>query len=147
MASPFRFFRKYTGVMMVFLCALLMVAFGLGDIVGRYGGGGPGSDPTRGETAVSWDGGELTKGELDELLGRRQLLASVLAEIAQQGMITAAAEGVVDPRPLVQPLSLPTQEPLVREHVVLSKLYAETAADAGLVVSDETISDYLSDLG
>lgn len=148
MASPFRFFRKYTGVMLVILTVLLMVAFGLGDILGQYGSGDRGRGAGSDEVAVSWDGGDLTRGELSDLITKRQILVSFLRQILGTGMQAAMAQGAVDPQPSVQPLGiLYVPESNLRQHVVLTKLYADTAREAGIVVSDETIRDYLTDLG
>ncbi|MEM8865462.1 MAG: hypothetical protein AAGF31_07930 [Planctomycetota bacterium] len=146
--SPFDIFRKNTGLMMVILCALLMFAFVVADPLMQMAGSGRGSFVNANETAVSWDGGEMTEQELAQLVGRRQVLAAFLEQVLRIGYQTALLEGAVDPRPIVQPLSLPsTPEQGVEQDVVITKIYADAARDAGIVVSDETISQYLTDLG
>ncbi len=141
------FFRKHTPVMMVFLCGLLMIAFVVADPLMQMGQSFARGPSNAGEVAVSWEGGQLTKGELDSLVYRRQILAGFQQRLMQEGYRAALEEGVVDPQPLVRPLELPTDEDRIREDVVFTKLYADAAAKAGIVVGDETIRDFLRDVG
>ena len=146
MASPFRFFRKYTGLMMAFLCALLMLAFVVADPLMQAANSG--RQEGNSNVAVSWDGGKLTEGQLGSLVEQRQMLAAFQREVLLQGYLAAEKDGVVDPRPLVQPLDLPARfEENVEQNVVLTKIYADAARKAGFVVGDDTIRTYLRDLG
>lgn len=151
MASSFSFFRKHTGIMMVFLCGAAMLAFVVADPLLQYldsaGRGGSGG-VDGGAVAVSWDGGELTEDKLGSLVNRRQVLAGFLRQVEAVGYQAALAEGAVDPQRLVAPLELPaTYEQGVEQNVVNTHLFAEAAREAGIVVSDETIRDYLTDVG
>lgn len=151
MASSFSFFRKHTGIMMVFLCGAAMLAFVVADPLLQYldSAGRSGSGGVDGDTvAVSWDGGEMTEDKIGSLVNRRQVLARFLGTVAAVGRQAAEAEGAIDPQPLVAPLDLPyTYEQGVERNVVSTHIFAEAAREAGIVVSDETIRDYLTDVG
>lgn len=149
MASPFRFFRRYAGWTMAVLCALLMFAFVVADpLTQLLGAGGRGPSANAKEMAVSWNGGQLTERELGELVRHRQVLAAFQQQVAIMGYQSAAAAGAGDLPPRVQPLALAsTPEQGVERDVVRSKILADAARDAGMVVGDETIRDYLQGLG
>ena len=149
MASPFRHFRKYTGLMMALLGALLMFAFVVAEPLMQYMGsaaGGPSGGSN--EVVVTWDGGQFTDDELKGLVQRRQILSAFLQQVEQMGVVTAFQQGNVDPRPIVTRLRLPsTMEEGVERDVVNTRIFADAAREAGIVVSDATIRQYLTDLG
>jgi len=148
MASPFRHFRKYTGLMMALLGALLMFAFVVAEPLMQYMRGSGGGPAGSNKVAVSWNGGEFTDEQLGNLVQRRRVLATFLQQVEQMGYMTALKEGNLDPRPIVARLPLPsTLEQGVERDVVNTRIFANAARDAGIVVSDEAIRKYLTDLG
>ncbi|TWT90597.1 periplasmic folding chaperone [Pseudobythopirellula maris] len=150
MATPFTVFRKNTGLMMAILCALLMFSFVLADPLAQYAAGGrDGAGPDRSlEVVATWDGGRVTERQLSELVMHRRILALFQQRVLQIGYQSALAAGVQDPRLTIRPLDLPeSNEQGVERDVVQTKVFAERAAEAGMVVSNEMIVDYLRALG
>lgn len=148
--STFDYFRKHTGIMMAVLCALLMMAFVVADPLLQYlndaqGGGVRGQ---RKKVAVTWQGGQLTEGELGQLVAQRGLMMGFLRAVEQEGGYQANQAGVPDVPTRVAPLMLPVdRENGVERHVLQSHVFAEAAREAGMVISDQTIVDYLTALG
>lgn len=146
MASPFRVFRKYQKTLLVVAGVILMFVFVIGDSLVAYLGGSRGGSGAANEaraTAVSWDGGQLTNQELANLLMRRRMINAFLQRIEYAGMQSAIDAGI-EPRELhVQRLlSVPSER-----SVVATKLFAEAAREAGMMVSDDAIVRYLYELG
>ena len=77
MATPFTVFRKYSGIMMAFFGALLMLSFVVADPLMTWMSGGNGSGAPSGgkEVAVTWNGGKLTEQQLGQLVKHRRILA------------------------------------------------------------------------
>ncbi|MEN0111653.1 MAG: hypothetical protein AAF805_13110, partial [Planctomycetota bacterium] len=150
MATPLTTLSRYTGFLMVVLCALLMFAFVIGDPLMQYAGGGPGGGTGGGGTVATWDGGSVNERQLDEAVRHRNILAAFQQAVYDVGARSAQAAGI-DTRfdtLRVQPLDLPrSRERSVEQNVVQTKVFAERAADAGMVVSDEMIVDYLRAIG
>jgi hypothetical protein len=154
MATPFTVFRNYSGILMAALCAMLMVAFVVADPLMQYmggGGGGGGRSQAALERVVSWDGGSLNERQLADMVLHRRLLANFQQAVYELGARDAQASGVQDlsvESLRVKPLELPTSpEQGVERDVVFTKLVAERAQKAGMVVSDEAVLDYLRGLG
>lgn len=153
MATPFTVFRRYSGIMMAFFGALLMISFVVADplmnwMMGRNGSGAPSDAKT---VAVSWNGGQLTEQQLGTLVMHRRILTQFQGAVHDIGLRSAYEAGVSESElmtPRVQPLILPsTPEQGVERDVVVRKLVAEAATKSGMVVTNEMISDYLLNLG
>lgn len=149
--SSFDYFRKHTKVAVVALGALCMLAFVVADPLMQYlnevqAGG---SSSRRGEVAVSWKGGQLTEGQLSDLVYKRNILAGFLRAVEQEGQYMAIQAGVpANVPPRVQPLNLATDPSQgVEQDVLQISLFSDAAKKAGMAVSDATIRDYLSALG
>lgn len=150
MASPFRHFRKYTGLTMVVLTAFLMFAFVLIEPLMTYFGSGAGAGNRSGakEVAVTWDDGDLSEGELANLVNRRQIVANIHQGVFMLGYQSALQDGVADLPLRVAPLQLPaTMEQGIERNVVRTKIFADAARKLGMVVSNETVKEYLQALG
>ncbi len=153
MATPFTVFRRYSGVMMAFFGALLMISFVVADPLMNWMSGRNGSGPAGGgkEVAVSWNGGQLTEQQLSQLVMHRRILAQFQQAVYEIGTRSAYEAGVSEAELQnlrVQPLALPaTSEEGVERDVVITKLVAEAASKSGMVVTNEMISDYLLNLG
>lgn len=152
MASPFRVFRKYQKTVLVVAGVILMFVFVIGDaLVGYLGGsrGRSGNSPRDANAvAVRWDGGSVTNAELENLVVRRRITNAFLEQVEGLGAQAAYLAGV-PPRDLrVQILRGPeTAEQGVEQSVVQSRLFADAARKAGMHVSDDTVVQYLDDLG
>ncbi|QDT68335.1 periplasmic folding chaperone [Planctomycetes bacterium MalM25] len=150
MATPLTALSKYTGVFMAVLCAVLMFTFVLGDSISNMMGGGPGGSTGGGDTVAIWDGGQINERQLADAVIHRNILAQFQQSVEQAGALAARDAGV-DLEYLqrsVQPLQLPrTREQGVERSVVTTKIFAQKAREAGMVVSDEMIISYLRALG
>lgn len=149
MATPFTVFRRYTGPAMAVLCGFLMIAFVVADPLMQYVGSGAGGGNARaGETVAVWRGGEINERQLAEAVFHRRLLAEFQRQVLGMGQISANEAGVGDLPLRVQPMYLPsTAEEGVENDVVRTKVFAEKAEEAGMVVSDQMVSEYLHALG
>lgn len=145
--TSFDYFRRNTGLM-VFIFGLAILSFVIADPLLQMTQSGGGRMQGGGDVAVSWDGGQFTEEQLGMLIGQRQVLMGFLRQVQAVGRQTAVMEGQVEPQPLVEPIVLPTEyDQGVEEDVVRRRIAADAAREAGMVVSDETIRDYLRDLG
>ncbi len=152
MASPFRVFRKYQKALLAVAGVVLMFVFVVGDSLFSYLGtdrtAAAGEDHEADATAVHWDGGKLTNRELSELVTRRQILNKFLRDVEIEGMRPSAVAGVDPPELRVQRLlAAETPQQQVESSVVKTKLFAEAASDSGMKISDDTLVQYLYELG
>ncbi len=152
MASPFRIFRKYQKTLLVAAGVVLMFVFVIGDaLVGYLGGsraGGGERAHDAAAVAVRWDGGSLTNAELYDLTMRRRIVNAFIQQVEAAGR-SGAVEAGVEPRQLrVGPILGPeTPQQGVERSVVQTRLFADAARQAGMHVSDDTIVQYLDELG
>src|SRR4051812_9536066 len=152
MASPFRAFRKHQKTLMAIAGVICMFVFVVGDSLFSYFGGGRNAqandDHDAKAIAVHWDGGKLSNRELRDLVSRRNILNKFLQGVEMAGQRPSAEAGVDAPDLHVQRLLAPdTPQQQVELSVVHTKLLAEAARDAGMKVSDDTLLQYLSELG
>ena len=124
MVGSFEFFRKYQRSLLVFVAILAMLAFFVLPPFLQMGDSAASQDPL----AVTWNGGELREGGLERTVAMRSLVNRFLME--------SAAAGGRDPSRM--PL-LPEGE----EQTVQTTLLAQDAKANGIVVSDQSINDFL----
>ena len=124
MVGSFEIFRKYQRSLLVFVAILAMLAFFVLPPFLQMGGSATSQDPV----AVTWNGGELREGGLERTVAMRSLVNRFLME--------SAAAGGRDPSRM--PL-LPEGE----EQTVQTALLAQDAKANGIVVSDQSINDFL----
>ena len=152
MASPFRAFRKYQKTLIVVAGVILMFVFVIGDSLVGYLGGSRGGrrDESRDARAVAveWIDGSLTNAEVENMVVRRRILNQFIKSVVITGA-QAAYQAGVEPRQLrVEPIMGPdTPQQGVEQSVVRTRLFADAAREAGMRVSDETIVEYLDELG
>ncbi len=124
MVGSFEIFRKYQRSLLVCVAILAMLAFFVLPPFLQMGGSAASQDPV----AVTWNGGELREGGLERTAALRSLVNRFLME--------AATAGGRDPSRM--PL-LPEGE----EQTVQTTLLAQDAKANGVVVSDQTINEFL----
>jgi hypothetical protein len=124
MVGSFEIFRKYQRSLLVCVAILAMLAFFVLPPFLQMGSSAVSQDPV----AVTWNGGELREGGLERTVAMRSLVNRFLME--------SAAAGGRDPSRL--PL-LPEGE----EQTVQTTLLAQDAKANGVVVSDQSINDFL----
>jgi hypothetical protein len=124
MVGSFEIFRKYQRSLLVCVAILAMLAFFVLPPFLQMGGSATSQDPV----AVTWNGGELREGGLERTVALRSLVNRFLME--------SASAGGRDPSRM--PL-LPEGE----EQTVQTTLLAQDAKANGIVVSDQTINEFL----
>lgn len=148
MATPLTALSKYTGVFMAVLCALLMFSFVIADPLMQYAGGGGGGASRAGEVVATWQGGQINQLQLDQAVLHRRVLSAFQQAVYRKGTQDAIAAEAGDLPLRVNPLELrSTMEQGVERDVVQKKIFAQRAQQAGMVVSDEMIVDYLRAIG
>ncbi len=150
MATPLTTLSKYTGATMAILCGLLMISFVVADPLMQYFNGGPsnGMGSRGNEIVAMWNGGQINEKQLSDAIMHRNILSSFQQQVYMVGTRSAQEAGVGDLPLRVRPLQLPTDYSQgVERDVIQKKIFAQQARDAGMVVSDEMVIDYLSALG
>lgn len=135
---------------MAILCGLLMISFVVADPLMQYFNGGPnnGMGARAGEIVAMWNGGQINEKQLDDAIMHRNILSSFQQQVYVVGTRSAQEAGVGDLPLRVRPLQLPTNYSQgVERDVIQKKIFAQQARDAGMVVSDEMVIDYLAALG
>jgi hypothetical protein len=141
-------FSKYSGVLMAVMCVLLMFSFVIGDPLMQYAGGGSDGPSGGNQVVARWNGGKMNERQLDQAVMHRNILAAFQQAVYMVGARDAEADGVQDLGLRVMPIEFPrTREEGVERDVVAMKIFAERAREAGMVVSDKMIVDYLRALG
>ncbi|RLS60237.1 MAG: hypothetical protein DWH94_02945 [Planctomycetota bacterium] len=126
MAGSFEFFRKYQRSLLVFVAILAMLAFFVLPPFLQMGSSFSGNDPV----VATFSGGEIRASQMESRLAMRSVVNRFLVESAQ-----AAGR---DPSRL--PLFPESEEAVVRTILV-----AKEAEQAGLVISDQAINNFLSE--
>lgn len=148
MATPLSMFSKYSGVLMAVMCVLLMFSFVIGDPLMQYAGGGSDGPSGGNQVVARWNGGKINERQLEQAVMHRNILAAFQQAVYMVGARDAEADGVQDLGLRVMPIEFPrTREEGVERDVVAMKIFAERAREAGMVVSDKMIVDYLRALG
>lgn len=148
MSTPLTAINKYTGVLMAAMCVLLMFSFVVADPLMQYAGGSAAATSREKQTVATWNGGTMNERQLDQAVMHRNILAAFQEQVYATGTRDAMDDGVEDLGLRVQPIDLPrSREQGVEASVVRTKIFAEKAREAGMVVTDEMIVDYLRALG
>ena len=124
MAGSFEFFRKYQRSLLVFVAILAMLAFFVLPPFLQMGSSFSGNDPV----VATFSGGEIRESQMENRLAMRSVVNRFLVESAQ-----AAGR---DPSRL--PLFPESEEAVDRTILV-----AKEAEQAGLVISDQAINNFL----
>ena len=135
-------FRRHAKVLMVVLGSAAMAIFGLGPVfdtlANRAGGGSQRSK----EVVATWNGGEITRTDLD-LMGRQHYQS--------QRFLAAVREAAEKKKgDVVNTLVLPiaqiqgNKQELIDEQLITRFLLAERGKQEGMVVSDGMVNDYLA---
>jgi chemotaxis protein histidine kinase CheA len=148
----FKFFRRYQKILIVVGGVILMLAFTVAEPLSNWvqsrneelGRQNPNA------TAVTWKGGRLTEGELSRLMYNRQMANAFVQYVDGIGAQSAELAGIPDFGARVQPVGLIGEnwtEEMLEEEVLRQHILAERARKLGIVVSDQTVSDYIEELG
>ena len=144
MSSPFRHFRKHSKAFMAVAAVLCMFIFVIGS---SFTGGGPsGNDNLANGTVATWNGGSLDQSQLNALVTQRLITDEFLKRVFAQG----GGRSEYD-----LPLDIPwrglllgdQQRDNLEQIVIQTDVEADLAKRAGITVSDDLISDYISKMG
>lgn len=128
---------------MVVFGMVLMAIFGLGSVAMLINNPGQVADPSANKVMVTWDGGKLKKGDLENLRIRHFQSGRFV------NRLTAAASQARDGkfRSVAIPIQwIPENTPVRQADQQVARTYilAERAKQAGIVVSDTMVNDYIS---
>ncbi len=133
MKSPFVLIRKHQRTLLAGVTLLAIFTFVLGDWLLK-------GSPTQGQTddvVVTTSAGELKRSDMDRLKSQRQ--------IANQFIARAGTLSQVDPRVLRQyQFGFPGIATDFDKDILVGYLLSLEADKAGIVVSDDTVSDFIS---
>lgn len=135
MASPLSTLRKYQVAFFVFMGVGLMIVFVIGDPLDALIRGPAGRSTTTDQTVVKWRSGSLTDAQIGYERQVRNVIREFLTALQDE---TSKRKGV----PQVQPLSLSPSE----QEIVYTRILADKAEEMGLVVTDESVLQYLEKL-
>lgn len=148
----FRFFRRYQKTFIVVGGVILMFVFTVGDSLTQWMRTNEGTSGGRSPkaTAVTWNGGKLTEGELNRLVYQRQLVNRFVQYVSQYGQMVVQTSDNPYRQPRVSRIGLIGNDwdsQTLDEVVVRTHILAEKARDMGIVISDNAILDYINELG
>lgn len=136
MASPFKAFRKHQKVLIAVLALLAMFAFVVLPIILQ----GMGSQPTKDRVVVTTASyGDIRESRLWTMVRNRHVLGAFFSRVAQAIVVAGGDSRVAR---IVENAIGPSSE----EAVVETWLLAERAKELGLVVSEQTIRQFLRSL-
>lgn len=140
MSSPFRYFRKHTKVFMAVAVVLLMFIFVLGSALN---GGGPSGGNPANPTVATWNGGSLDQSQLNALVAHRLITDEFLKKVFAQGGGRSEYDLPLD-IPWRGMLLGDQQRDNLEQIVIQTDVESDLAKRAGITVSDDLISDYIS---
>ncbi len=144
MANPLRWFRRHAKILMVVLGSAAMAIFGLGPVFDAMSK--PAVNNQREvEVIAKWNGGDITRTDLDALQIRHFQTQRFLRELDQEAVAKKGDQfqRLVAPIPPIREGER-FQQSLVDEQLIDRFILAKKAEEEGIVVSDGVIDDYLA---
>ena len=144
MANPLRWFRRHAKILMVVLGSAAMAIFGLGPVFDAMSK--PAVNNQREvEVIAKWNGGDITRSDLDALQIRHYQTQRFLRELDQEAVAKKGDQfqRLVAPIPPIREGER-FQQSLVDEQLIDRFILAKKAEQEGIVVSDGVIDDYLA---
>ena len=151
MASPLRWFRKYSYFFIVVFGVLLMAIFGLGSVVT---GLNPSSITQRAQaenkTVAEWSGGELKQFDLAGLRQRHfaslRLLENIYKYASEQNGGNSFPVNVEQILPIIRPNENPSIDEM-DARIMNRYLFAQRAQQEGFVVDETMVYEYMGQYG
>jgi hypothetical protein len=135
MATTFKALRQYEKIGLIILGVVVMVAFTMGDFFSYSRQSG--KDPS-GATLVTWNGGSLTKGQIEQIGNDHRSVIDVETEILEQ----IAKDKKNPAQPKVQPImQVSGSGELINRYI-----FSTYASNIGLQVDDEAVRTFLKKL-
>ncbi len=139
-------FRRHAKVLMVVLGSSAMAIFGLGPVFDTLSSGrmSENQNPDEYKVIATWKGGELDRRQLDSMRVDHYQTVAFLDGVRQ----AAAKKFGGERRPFVMPISpINSNRPEVVDGELISRyIFAQLAAEEGVVASDGMVDDYLREL-
>ncbi|MEM9413582.1 MAG: hypothetical protein AAGA30_20910, partial [Planctomycetota bacterium] len=151
MASPIRWFRKYSQFFIVVFGVFLMAIFGLGGVVSSLNP----SDFAQGneyenKVVATWSGGEIKEDELYFLRQRhfatQRFLGNVYKYAVNQNNGETFPLAVEQILPIIRPGEEPSG-PVLDERILNRFLFAKRAEQEGFVIDDTMVYEYIAQYG
>jgi hypothetical protein len=145
MASPTRWFRKNSKVLVVVLAVFAMAIFGLGDTFFQRGGPTEGSD-FRNEVVALWGNNQkITRADLAVMLERHFQVQRFLEAVEREAQLIKKDEF----RPMAQRIAPiqgdeRTNRSAIDEQLIERFIMARKAEKEGLLYTDAMLDDYLN---
>ena len=146
MDSPLRWFRRHSKIMMVVIGTFAMAIFALGNVLDSFMR--PGARTQRNDSLkvalASWNGGEITRDDLNKLQFNHFQTVRFLEELQKRAFEIKKDEyrALVPP---IQPLDEANGSSQIQldEQLINRFILAKKAEKEGIVVSDGVIDEYL----
>jgi len=147
MSNPLAYFRRHQKVLLAVFGVLIIIIFTVGGIFTDYQqrqmGPGPASD-----TVVTWRHGKISEDELAHMRASHNLAIRFLDLLVQRTIEakgTPKGPGVTrDQRGQIVNPGIPRS--FQEEHLVQTRLLARKAEEAGVMVTDQAIYEFLDEL-
>jgi len=139
-------FRRHAKVLMVVLGSAAMAIFGLGPVFDTLSNGrrSENQNPDEYKVIATWKGGEIDRLQLDSMRVDHYQTVAFLDGVRQATEKKFGGER----RPFVMPISpINSNRPEVVDGELISRyIFAQLAAEEGVVASDGMVDDYLREL-
>ncbi len=146
MASPLRWFRKYSMYIMVVFGIAAMVIFGFGSVIDSMISRSGSQRSNENDVVVAtWKGGDIRRGQLRMMRNRHFQTQRFLEAIYS----ASAKQKGEDFRPavrMIRPLSPSLNEEQFDDQLLTRFLLAERAKEEGFVVNDRMVYDYIAEV-
>jgi len=146
MASPTRWLRKHSKIMMVFVAVFAMAIFGLGSVFDQFvgGRGSTGPDESFKEVVATWDGGKITRGDLSNLYRQHYQVQRFLEEVSERGR-KLKGEGFRPLARIVPRLQAGERsaQSFIDMELIEKFLFAKKAEKEGVVIGDALVDAYV----
>ena len=143
--GPLAIFRKYQKILLVVFGVAIMLVFVVGDSVMRFLGGGRSPQADQNPVVVEWEGEEITERDLSRLRMRHNLVLRFLDEISVAAL-AGAEENPNTAAYLRYSIALRNRQMLGDDSdrmLVQKIIMANKAKDQGMVVTDQSVRDFL----
>ena len=141
MANPLRWFRRHAKILMVVLGSAAMAIFGLGPVFDTLASRSAGGAAAANELIATWNGGDITRADLDTMKYSHYQAIRFLAEVRKQAVKKKGDEygSLAMPIRAIQG----DQREMVDEALITRYLLAERAKEEGIIVSEGMVKDYI----
>ena len=133
-------FRRHATILMVVLGSAAMVIFGLGSVINSIANSA-GEQVAENPTVAEWEGGELTRGDIDRVYRTHHESVRFLGAVVEAAE-KKAGDSITPLAEMVSPITADDEQG--KMSAVLSRMMmAQAAQKQGFVVSDQMVTEYI----